>query len=71
VKILTVLGRNIRHHRKEREWTQEDLAEHARIDPKYCGQLERGQVNVSIVTLSRVAKALNQKIVTLLDGAEK
>jgi transcriptional regulator with XRE-family HTH domain len=70
VKLLSTLGANIRKHRKNLGWTQEKLAEHARIDPKYCGQLERGEVNVSIVTLARIAKALNQKIIELFEGVE-
>jgi transcriptional regulator with XRE-family HTH domain len=58
VKLLNILGSNIRKHRKNLGWTQEKLAERARIDPKYCGQLERGEVNVSVITLARIAKAL-------------
>jgi transcriptional regulator with XRE-family HTH domain len=70
VNLLSILGGNIRKHRKNLGWTQENLAEHASIDPKYCGQLERGEVNVSIVTLARIAKALNQKLVMLLEDAD-
>ena len=71
VKLLNILGGNIRKHRKNLGWTQEKLAEHARIDPKYCSQLERGEVNISIVTLSRIAKALDQQMIVLLDGIEQ
>jgi transcriptional regulator with XRE-family HTH domain len=65
-KVLKALGANIRRYRKERGLTQERLAELAEIDPKYCGQLERGEVNVSVLTLQRVAKALKQPLTTLL-----
>jgi transcriptional regulator with XRE-family HTH domain len=66
VKLLTIMGRNIRSHRKALGLTQEGLADRARIDPKYCGQLERGEVNVSVITLSRIAKALKLKTYMLL-----
>ena len=70
VKLLSILGRNIRKHRKNLGWTQEKLAEHSSIDPKYCGQLERGEVNVSIITLARIAKALNEPMVVLFEDID-
>ena len=68
MKLLRDLGAEIRKHRKNLGWTQERLAEEASIDSKYCGQLERGEVNVSIVTLSRIAKALKVKLCDLIGG---
>jgi transcriptional regulator with XRE-family HTH domain len=64
---LKLVGHNIRKFRKTKEWSIEALAEHADISPAYLGELERGRENVSIRTLSQIAKALRVKLPSLLD----
>lgn len=56
------LGVQIRNLRKAKELTQEELGEKADLSYKYVGELERGQVNVSIDSLVRIADALGVKI---------
>lgn len=42
--------------------TQEDLAELANLNPKYIGEVERGEKIISIEALMRVAKAVGKPV---------
>lgn len=53
-----LVGQNIKRIRTEKGWTQEKLGMRAKVDQGYIGTLERGRVNVSIDTLSKLSKAL-------------
>lgn len=56
------VGLQIRSVRKANGLTQEELAEKAELSYKYIGELERGQVNVSIDSLQKIADALEREI---------
>jgi transcriptional regulator with XRE-family HTH domain len=42
--------------------TQEDVADQAHLNASYYGRIERGEINVTIETLSAIAQALNIEI---------
>ncbi len=65
---LIQLGQNIRKLRKSKGFTQESLAFEAGIDRSYLGGLERGERNVSFLTLSTIAKCLSCDIAKLTKG---
>ena len=52
-----LLGGAIRHYRKKAGLTQETLAELADLNPKYLGEVERGEKIISIEALLRISKA--------------
>ena len=56
------LGARIKELRKAAGLTQEKLGEKADLNYKFIGELERGQVNVSLDSLIRIAEALGIKI---------
>ena len=56
--IWVALGRRLRHLRKERLLTQEEVAERAGLNAKYYAQVERGQRNISIGSLLKIADGL-------------
>ena len=56
---LQKLGQNIREVRKSMALSQEQLALQARIDRSYIGGIERGERNVSFLTLVKIAEQLN------------
>ena len=65
-------GRNIRRIRKERQLSQEGLAAVAGIDRGYMGHVERGEKNITIVNVFRIADALGVKPGELFEeGSEK
>jgi transcriptional regulator with XRE-family HTH domain len=53
-----VLGANIRRARKRLGLSQEDLAERADLHWTYVGSVERGERNISIDNICRLAWAL-------------
>jgi len=62
------LGRRIRELRLERGVTQEDLAYKIGISLTHMGYLERGQRNLNIDKVFRIAKALKVKPGDLFKG---
>jgi len=65
---LAVLGTRIRDARKGLGISQEGLALHADIDRSFMGQVERGQRNVSFITLCKIALVLKTDLGTLCGG---
>jgi transcriptional regulator with XRE-family HTH domain len=57
-----LLGARIRTERRRAGLTQEALAEKAELHPNYFGRVERGEEHVSLVSLRRIAKALNKRV---------
>jgi transcriptional regulator with XRE-family HTH domain len=52
------VGAAIRSFRVERGHSQEGFASHAGFDRSYYGAIERGEFNISMGTLARLAEAL-------------
>jgi len=63
-----VIGAAIRNHRKQVNLTQERLAELVELNPKYIGEVERGEKIISIEALLRVAKAVKVPILEFFRG---
>lgn len=55
----TQIGAKIRMHRQAQGLTQEHLAERSSMTPSYIGQLERGEKDIRVSTLEKIAVALN------------
>jgi transcriptional regulator with XRE-family HTH domain len=58
--ILAAFGKRVRVAREARGWTQEDLAYEAGLDRTYIGGIERGERNVALLSLNKVAAALGE-----------
>ena len=58
-EILNRLGAALREHRQHAGLSQEKLAAKAGIDRTYVGGAERGERNVALVNIVRLAEALN------------
>lgn len=58
VGILEKIGQRIREIRLHRELTQEKLGELTGVSYSYIGRIERGQKNISLLTLEKIATAL-------------
>ena len=61
-EIRKGLGKRIRELRMSGGFTQEKLGEKAGLNYKFIGELERGQVNVSLDSLAKIAEALMVKV---------
>ena len=60
------VGFNIRTIRQERGFSQEKLAALADLHRAYVGQIERGEKNIGLKNLEKIAKALKVSIKDLL-----
>ena len=67
--VLIALGDAIRHARADREISQEALADAAGIDRSHMGKIERGERNVTVLNVKRVAGALGLSIAVLFERA--
>ncbi|UFT99991.1 helix-turn-helix domain-containing protein [Radiobacillus kanasensis] len=56
--LISIIGERLRTLRKERNLSQEDLANISSLHPTYIGQLERGEKNATIETLEKVTNGL-------------
>jgi len=64
------LGRRIRELRTRHGWTQEQFAEFCGLHRTYMGHVERGEKNVSLSTVARVANALGVRISALFGHSQ-
>lgn len=69
-RILRSFGQNVRDRRKERGLSQEELAAEASLDRTYMGGIERGERNLGLLNIVRVAKALGVSVSQLSEGID-
>lgn len=67
--VLLSIGKTMRAIRKERGLSQEELAHLASIDRSHLGRIERGERNLSIRNVLRIAAALGCRPSELLHRA--
>lgn len=65
--ILKNFGNAVREQRKKCGYSQEELSFRAGLHRTYIGMIERGEKNVTLINIEKIAKALNIKIKDLLD----
>lgn len=56
--IKIEVGRRIRTLREKAGWSQEELGFKSGLHRNYIGGIERGERNVAVVNLAKLAKAL-------------
>ena len=66
--IAKIIGERIRMYRNRKKLSQEKLGELADLHPKYIGQLERGERNATLVTVEKVARALDVPFEVLFEN---
>ncbi len=65
--IIERIGLNIRIIREQRGLSQEKLGDLAGLHRAYIGQIERGEKNIGLKNLEKIAKALEVDIRVLVD----
>ena len=67
--VLVALGEAIKRIRRLNGVSQENLALMAEVDRSYVGRVERGDNNVAIMTLNKLAIALDISLEKLMQEA--
>ncbi|WP_116950166.1 helix-turn-helix domain-containing protein [Jiangella endophytica] len=57
-RALSAFGARVRELRRELGLSQEDLADRANLHRTYVGSIERGERNVALLNIHRLARAL-------------
>jgi transcriptional regulator with XRE-family HTH domain len=70
-KLIDVFARNVRLLRQQANLSQDALAERAGLHRTYVGSIERGERNVSLENIERLAKALNVPASRLMEASGK
>jgi len=63
-----IIGEAIRRYRKGVKLTQETLAEKVDLNPKYIGEIERGEKIISIEALMRIAETVKVPLSEFFHG---
>lgn len=63
---LKLFGENVRKYRKMKGLSQEELADRAGLHRTYVGATERGQRNISLNNMARIANSLEVPLYKLL-----
>jgi DNA-binding XRE family transcriptional regulator len=66
-----LLASNVRRLRGHLKWTQEQAAEASGIAVRHFQKIEAGDVNVTVATLVRVAKAFRVPVKSLFEEQER
>lgn len=56
--VLASLGKNLRKLREKNGWTLRDLADYSGIDNSKISKIEKGSVNITVITLIELSNAL-------------
>ncbi len=66
--ILKRFGDRVRQLRKDGGYSQESFADECGLDRTYMGGIERGERNVALRNIGKIAEALGISISNLMDG---
>lgn len=67
-RLHLVVAENIRQRRLAVGLSQEALADNCGLHRTYIGAIERGERNITVNTLARVADSLGCSVIDLLSG---
>lgn len=65
--VITEFGRKVKQLRKEKKWTQQELADKSRLHKNYIGMVERGERNPSLINIAKIANAFEIRLSVLMD----
>ena len=70
-RVQAAFGKAVRKFRTDAAISQEQLAAKAGLNRTYVGDIERGERNVSVVNMQKLAKALGVKLSAIVTEMER
>lgn len=67
IDISRIIGERIKKQRNRLSLTQEELAERCGLHPTYIGQLERGEKNATLESITKIVLGLNTSFEVLFE----
>ena len=68
MNITHTFGQRVRHFRKLKGISQEDLADLCDLHRTYIGSVERGERNITLINAEKIAIALEEPLVSFFIG---
>jgi len=65
--ILNKFGDKVRDYRKQKNLSQEELADKAGLHRTYIGMIERAEKNITLLNIEKIANSLELSIKQLFD----
>ncbi len=66
--VVTRFGRRVRQLRTDAGYSQESFADACKLDRSYMGGIERGERNLALRNIEKIAKTLEIPLSELFDG---
>jgi transcriptional regulator with XRE-family HTH domain len=66
-RILTRFGERVRNERLRHNLSQEELGARAGVHRTYVGMIERGEKNITILSIEKLARALGLRVRDLVE----
>jgi len=66
--LKRAFGQRVRELREARGWSQEAMNQHSGLHWTYIGQVERGERNLTLLSIQKIAKGFKIEIVELFKG---
>ena len=66
--LKRAFGQRVLKLRKARGWSQEVLDQHSGLHWTYIGQVERGERNLTLLSIQKIAKGFKIEMVELFKG---
>jgi transcriptional regulator with XRE-family HTH domain len=67
-KILKKFGNRVRELRKDKNFSQEKLADLSGLHRTYIGMIERAEKNITLINIHKIAKALEIDLSKLFEN---
>jgi transcriptional regulator with XRE-family HTH domain len=71
VELQKALGQRVRQLRLRHGYSQEAFADHCGVHRTFMGTIERGETNLSLHNLARIAAGLEITLAKLFSGIER
>jgi transcriptional regulator with XRE-family HTH domain len=66
--LKRAFGQRVRELREARDWSQEEMNQHSGLHWTYVGQVERGERNLTLLSIQKIAKGFRIEMAELFKG---